>query len=110
GGEAALQVAEGVGTYAESGFFLAGGAAGDEVGEFGFDEVGKVIAERAGAGELAIAVGVDLAALHDLLGEEGFLVAGDVADAFGDGDDATAVLGVDAVDVGDEFVFAEIDF
>jgi len=78
--------------------------------ELGFDQVGEVIGQRAGAGELAVAVGIDFTAGHDFFGEQGFFIAGLVADAFGDGDDAATEPGVNAIDVGEEAFFVEVDF
>ena len=69
------------------------------------DEIGKPVAERAGAGELHIAVGVDLArSAHQLRPD---LLAVLVADAFADRDLAAPELGVDRLDIGEEGVGRE---
>src|SRR5690606_38292300 len=87
-GEAALQVAEGVGADAQ--LFAAGG------GELVGDQPGQVVAQRAGAAELDVPVRVSLEVAGHALG------VGDAvgrADPFAHRDEAAAQLPVDGVDV-----------
>ena len=89
---AALDIAEGVGAHP--------GRLAARRRKPRLDEIGKPVAERARAGKLHIAVGIDLAsAAHQLRPD---LLAGLVADAFAHRDLAAPELGVDRLDIGEE--------